>query len=328
MVQDIIYQIKKEAKNYLKRIVFPEGNDDRILQAVVQIKAEKLAIPILLGDYDKIKWRAGELHLNLEGIEIINPIFDKRLDDYITEFYQMRKEKGITKEKAVEEMNKLNYFGTMMVHKGDADGLVSGAIHSTADTIRPALQIIKVKKGHKLASSFFIMCLENKTYFFSDCGFVINPNSEELSEIAISTADSAKKFGFEPKIAMLSFSTHGSAKDPLVDKVIEATKIVKEKRPDLIIDGEIQLDAAIVLDVCQKKCPNSTLQGNANVLIFPDLNSGNIGYKLVERLAGAMALGPIVQGLNKPVNDLSRGCSVKDIIDVCAITAYEAQKKN
>lgn len=325
MVEKIIQQIKVKAKAFPKRIVFPEGTDDRILQAVAQIRDEKLAIPIVLGDVDKIKWRAGELHLNFEGIEIINPEHSEKLEEYANEFYNLRREKGMTIDEAKETMKKVSYFGTMMVHLKNADGLVSGASHSTADTIRPALQIIKTKPGHKLASSYFIMVCEDKTFFFSDCGFVINPNAEELSEIALSTAESAKAYGIDPKVAMLSFSTHNSAKDPSVEKVIEATKIVRQKAPDLCVDGEIQLDAAIIPDIAKKKCPDSPLKGDANVLIFPDLNSGNIGYKLVERLGHAAAIGPIVQGLNSPVNDLSRGCSVKDIVEVCAITVLEAQ---
>jgi phosphate acetyltransferase len=237
----------------------------------------------------------------------------------------MRKEKGLSLEDAKEMIKQVSYFGTMMVHLGDADGLVSGASHSTADTLRPALQIIKTQEGHSIASSYFIMVVENKVYFFSDCGFVVDPDANQLSEIAISTAQSAKQYGIEPKVAMLSFSTHGSGKGESVDKVIEATKLAREKMPDLEIDGDIQLDAAVVPEIGKKKCPNSSIKGNANVLIFPDLNSGNIGYKLVERMAHAMAIGPIVQGLNKPVNDLSRGCSVKDIVEVCAITVVEAQ---
>ena len=325
MVKKIIDEIKNKARSDVKKIVYPEGFDDRILQSAQKILEEKLAKVVILGEEDKIMWRGGELGLNLEGVEIINPSNFENLESYAKELYKLRKEKGMTLEEAKEKILDVNYFGTMMVHMGDADGLVSGASHSTADTIRPALQIIKTKPGHTLASSFFIMVLEDKIYFFADCGFVINPNSQELSEIALSTADSAKKFGFTPKVAMLSFSTHGSAKDPLVDKVIKATELVRKKAPHLVVDGEVQLDAAIIPSIAKKKCPNSNLAGEANVLVFPDLNSGNIGYKLVERLAHAQALGPIVQGLNKPVNDLSRGCSVEDIVTVTAITVVEAQ---
>lgn len=328
MVERIIEQIMNKAKTYPKKIVFPEGEDDRILQAIAQIKQEKIAIPIVLGDYDKIRWRAGELHLNFDEIEIINPENSDKLDSYIDTFYELRKNKGIDYEQAKETMKDYSYFATMMVHLNDADGLVSGASHSTANTLRPALQIIKTKEGHNIASSYFIMVIEDKTYFFADCAFVVNPNVEQLSEIAISTSESVKQYGIEPKVAMLSFSTHGSGKDESVNKVIDATNLIRHKRPDLKIDGEIQLDAAIIKDIAQKKCPNSSIQGDANILIFPDLNSGNIGYKLVERMGHASAIGPIVQGLNKPVNDLSRGCSVKDIVEVCAITVVEAQAEN
>jgi phosphate acetyltransferase len=328
MIHNLVNEIKEKAKANPKRIVFPEGDEDRVLQAVNEIKKEGTAIPVILGDVDKIKWRAGELKLDINDVEMINPEHSDKLKGYAKEFFNLRKKKGMTEEKAIETMKDVSYFGTMMVHMNDADGLVSGTTHSTADTIRPALQIIKTAPGHSLASSFFIMIFEDKTYkLFADCGFVMDPNAEELSEIAISTADSAKKFGLDPKIAMLSFSTHGSASNPSVDKVREATELVRKKRPDLVVDGEIQLDAAIIPSIAAKKCPDCVLKGEANILIFPDLNSGNIGYKLTERLAHAMAIGPIVQGLNKPVNDLSRGCAVHDIVEVTAITVVEAQEK-
>ena len=325
MAQRIVEQIMNKAKAFPKKIVFPEGDDDRILQAVSRIKEEGIAIPVVLGDYDKIKWRAGELHLDFEGVEIVNPEQSDKFDSYAKKLFEMRKKKGLSLNDTKEMMKQVSYFGTMMVHIGDADGLVSGASHSTADTLRPALQIIKTKEGHSIASSYFIMVVDDKVYFFSDCGFVVDPDAEQLSEIAISTANSAKQYGIEPKVAMLSFSTHGSGKGDNVDKVVKKKKKVKDKMPDLEIDGEVQLDAAIVPEIGEKKCPNSSIKGDANVLIFPDLNAGNIGYKLVERMAHAMAIGPIVQGLNKPVNDLSRGCKVEDIVEVCAITVVEAQ---
>ena len=328
MIHDFVADMKEKARADPKRIVYPEGGDDRILQAVAEIKKEGIAIPILVGEVDKIKWRAGELGVDLEGVDIISPEQSDRLQEYADAFHELRKHKGITPEQALESMKDPEYYATMMVHKDEAVGLISGASHSTADTLRPALQIIKTAPGHNIASSFFVMVFEDKSFkLFADCGFVMDPNAEELSEIAISTADSAKKFGLDPKIAMLSFSTYGSAKNPSVEKVQQATALVREKRPDLTVDGDIQLDAAIVPGVADKKCPDSPLKGDANILIFPDLNSGNIGYKLTERLAHAMALGPIVQGLNKPVNDLSRGCAVHDIIEVTAITVVEAQRK-
>jgi phosphate acetyltransferase len=321
-----IEQIKEKAKSDPRRIVFPEGDDDRILQAASIVQREGIALPILIGNAEDIQQRAQSADIDLEGVKIINHLHDERMDAYVQEFFELRRHKGISEEEATSMLADPIYFGTMMVHKGDADGLISGARHSTADTIRPALQIIKTAPGHSLASSFFVMLCEGKAYLFADCGFVINPDAEQLSEIAISTAESAKKLGMEPRIAMLSFSTKGSAKDPLVDKVVQATALVKEKRPELIIDGELQLDAALVPAVASKKCPDASIKGDANVLIFPDLNAGNIGYKLVQRLAHAIAVGPILQGLNKPINDLSRGCSIEDIVDVTAITVVEAQR--
>lgn len=326
MVRHIIEEIKNKAKSNPQRIVFPEGEDKRIINAVKVLYDEKICIPILIGDTEKIKWYAGEENINLEGIEIIDMNNIPKKEEYETLFFDKRKHKGITKEEIKNLMKFPNYIGVLMVENEDADGMVSGAVHTTANTLRPALQIIKTKPGIKIASSFFIMQVKKRILFFADCGFVINPNAEELSDIATCTAKSVKGFGFEPRVAMLSFSTHGSAKHEEVDKIVEATKIVKKKYPELIIDGELQLDAAIVPEVAESKCPNSILKGDANILIFPDLASGNIGYKLVQRLAGAMAVGPIVQGLNKPVNDLSRGCSIEDIIDVTAITAVEVHK--
>lgn len=323
-MRKFIDDIKEKARQNLKTIVYPEGTEERILRGAEQIVKEGIAKPILLGNEEEIKKKAGELGVNLEGIRIINPSGYERFDECVNAFYELRKDKGITPEKAKEAMNQVTYFGTMLVQIGVADGLISGSTHSTADTVRPALQIIKTHKKFHKVSSFFFMLLDDKLLMFADCAVMINPDAKDLAEIAIDTANNAKKFGIEPRVAMLSFSTKGSAKHPFVDKVKEATAIVKDKMPDLIVDGEMQVDAALVPEVCEKKCKDCALHGDANVLIFPDLQSANVAYKLVERLAKANAVGPILQGLRKPVNDLSRGCSVRDVVDVTAITAVEA----
>jgi len=329
MVKKILDKIKKKAKLNLKKIVFPEGEEIRVIKASKKLSKEKICIPILLGNKNEIKKIAKKNKINISGIEIIDPKNSEKKEKYLEIFLDKRKKKGLKLKEAKKLLNSKNnnYFGVLMVENGDADGMVSGSTCATSETLRPALQIIKTKPQIKIASSFFIMELEEKTLFFADCGFVIDPNYKELSEIAICTADSVKEFGFKPKVAMLSFSTYGSAKHELVTKVQKATKRVRKKRKEIIIDGELQLDAAIVPSISEKKCPKSVIKGKANVLIFPNLAAGNIGYKLVQRLAGAKAVGPIVQGLNKPINDLSRGCSVEDIVDVAAITAVEANKK-
>lgn len=327
-----IEKICKMAQTDRKRIVLPEGEEERTIRASEVIKDNSLADIILVGDIGVIKEKASEFGVNLEGIEIIDPKTSKKTDAYANEFYELRKNKGMTLEKALETMQDCLYFGTMMVKMGEADGLVSGAIHTTGDLLRPGMQIIKTAPGIKVVSSFFIMELPSNEYgedgllLFADCAVNPNPNAEELASIAISTAENAKCLcNFEPKVAMLSFSTMGSAKHELVDKVAKATEIAKNARPDLQIDGELQLDAAIVPSVGKQKAPNSTVAGNANVLVFPDLQSGNIGYKLVQRFANAEAIGPICQGFAKPINDLSRGCSVQDIVNVVAVTAVQAQ---
>lgn len=324
-MERFLTSLKQKAKKNLKRIVFPEGTDDRILKAADILLREGLCKVIILGDIDKIKWRAGELELDLSKAKIVNPKQDSKEEEYAHVYHQLRKHKGVTLDSARKLIEHPSLFGVMMVYMGAADGLVSGATHTTAETLRPALQVIRTKDHTPTASSFFFMIQDDRVYFFADCAFVKNPTEKELASIAISTADSAKQFGFTPKVAMLSFSTHGSAQDPVIDKVRHATELVKQQRPDIIIDGELQLDAAIVSEVAAKKCPDSPLKGNANVLIFPDLDSGNIGYKLVQRFAHLRAVGPIVQGLKKPVNDLSRGCSVDDIVDVAVITSLEVK---
>lgn len=324
-IQDIV----QKAKTSPKTIVLPEASDRRVLEAAHMLLREKVTRVVLIGDEKEIK-KVGS-GLDLTDAVIVNPITDPRREDYINTFYEMRKAKGMTLEKATKIMEEENYFGVMMVKKGDADGMVSGAIHSTADTLRPSLQILKTAPGTKLVSAFFMIIVpnceygENGTFVFADSGLVINPNAADLAEIAISSAASFEQLvGKKAKVAMLSFSSHGSASDPLVDKVIEATKIAKNLAPDVILDGELQLDAAIVPSVAKSKTPNSPVEGKANTLVFPDLNSGNIGYKLAQRLAKAEAYGPLTQGIAKPVNDLSRGCSAEDIYGVAAITAVQA----
>lgn len=325
-------KVWKLAQQELKKIVLPEGDEERNLKAAEIIHNNKIAHVVLVGNETTIKENAKNLGVNISGIEIIDPLTSAKTAEYANAFYELRKSKGVTEEKALATVKDPVYYGTMMVKVGDADGLVSGAVHSTGDLLRPGLQIIKTAPGIKVVSSFFVMEVPNSPYgdngtlLFGDCAVNPNPSAEELASIAISTADNAKALcGIDPKVAMLSFSTMGSAKHEYVDKVVEATKIAKEARPDLAIDGELQLDAAIVGKVAKLKAPNSTVAGNANVLIFPDLQAGNIGYKLVQRFAGAEAIGPICQGFAKPINDLSRGCSFEDIVNVVAITAVQAQ---
>ncbi len=331
-----IDEIKNRAKKEIKKIVLPESNDDRTLIATSEVLKQQFAEIILIGNKSKILERAKDLKLNnLEEAEIVDPQNSERYDEFVEAFYELRKHKNMTIEKAKEFMLDNIYFGMMMVKQGYADGLVSGAIHSTSDTLRPALQILKTAPGTKLVSAFFMMIVpncdlgENGVFLFSDSGLNENPDSDALSEIAISSSKSFELLTRKtPKIAMLSYSTHGSAKSELTEKVINATNLVKQKAPDLLVDGELQLDAAIIPEVAEFKAKGSPLQGKANVLIFPDLNAGNIGYKLVQRLAKAEAYGPLCQGIAKPVNDLSRGCSSKDIEGVVAITAVQAQEHN
>ena len=328
-----IEKVKEEAKKDIKTIVLPESEDLRVLQAAQKVLKEGFANIILIGNPDEIDKLASENNVDLTGIQIINPKTSNKLSRYVKDLYELRKNKAMTIEKAKELlMNNSRYFATMMVKENDADGLVSGASHSTSDTLRPVLQILKTAPGTKLVSAFFIMVLKDKEFgedgvlIFSDCGLNEYPDAEALSEIAISSSESFKELvGDTPKVAMLSYSTHGSAHSPLTDKVVEATKLLKEKMPDLICDGEIQLDAALIPEISERKAPDSPLKGKANILIFPDLDAGNIGYKLVQRLAHAEAYGPLCQGVAKAVNDLSRGCSSDDIAGVVAITAVQAQ---
>ena len=326
----LIDKIKAKAKANVKHIVLPEGEESRNVQAAVKIVSQGIATLTLLGDPAKVKEVAAGA--SLEGLEIIDPRTSDKCEAYAATLYELRKAKGMTPEQAAELVKDPMYYGVMMVKMGDADGLVSGAIHSTGDMLRPALQIIKSKPGIKTVSSCFLMECPNKAYgddgvmVFADCAVNIDPDAEQLASIALGAADSARSLaGIEPRVAMLSFSTKGSAKHDLVTKVQEATRIARELDPSLMLDGELQLDAAIVESVGQLKAPGSAVAGHANTLVFPDLNAGNIGYKLVQRLAGAEAYGPILQGIAKPCNDLSRGCSVEDIVATVAITAAQAQ---
>ena len=323
-MSDFLNRMKDAAKADKKTVVLPEGEDQRTIDAARIIVEENLADLVILGDPEKI---------DVPGVTVIDPKNGPKHEEYAQKFAELRAKKGVTIEQARAQMNDATYYGTMMVKMGDADGLVSGPCHSTADTLRPALQILKTAPGTKLVSAFFIMCTDTPqfgtdgTLIFADCGLNIAPTSDELSEIAIASAHSWQTFmgGAEPHVAMLSYSTMGSAGGEVAKKVQEAVAFCKEKAPELHIDGDLQLDAAIVPTVAQLKAPGSPVAGKANVLVFPDLEAGNIGYKLVQRFAGAEAYGPILQGIAKPVNDLSRGCSAEDIVGVVAITAVQAQ---
>ena len=327
-----IEEVKEREKKQIKTIVLPEAEDIRVLKAAEQITKEKFANVILIGNITKVKEQSKKENINIENIKIIDPKLSDHKEEYAKALYELRKEKGMTIEHANELILNPVYYGMMMVKLSEADGLVSGAAHSTSDTLRPALQILKTAPGTKLVSAFFIMVVPNYEYgekgtlIFADSGLNEEPNEEALSEIAISSSKSFKQLvGAEPKIAMLSYSTHGSAKSESTEKVIKATNLVKEKEPQLLIDGELQLDAAIIPEVAEFKAPGSPIKGRANILVFPDLGAGNIGYKLVQRFAKAEAYGPLCQGIAKPVNDLSRGCSYEDIVGVVAITAVQAQ---
>lgn len=330
MESSFIKDVLKKAQEHYRHIVLPEGDDERILEAANLINKDKIAKLTVLGNKDKIHSFFKAHGYDDKGIDIIDPMDTPFHEEFAEKLYELRKHRSINRKKARELVRKFNYFGTMMVYSGMADGLVSGAIQSTADTVRPALQIIRAKDAKIDVSSFFVMCVNDIPYIFADCGLIQEPDKEELADIAVQSALSALKLNIPARVAMLSYSTYGSAFSRSVDKVLRATKIalnkIKEHYPDLpiILDGELQLDAAIVPSVAAKKCPDSKMAGTARVLIFPDLDAGNIGYKLVQRMAGAEAYGPILQGLNKPVNDLSRGCNVEDIIGAVAITALQS----
>lgn len=328
-----IEEIKQRASKQIKTIILPESNDIRTIEAAAIALKEEYAKVILIGKQEEVLSLASQGNYDISKANIINPIESEKYDEYVEAFYELRKQKGMTIDNAKQLLKNETYFGMMMLKQGDGDGLVSGACHSTADTLRPALQILKTAPETKLVSAFFVMVVpnceygENGIFVFGDSGLVENPSAEELSEIAISSGKSFEQLvGKQPKVAMLSYSSYGSANSDLTQKVVNATNLVKEKIPELLCDGELQLDAAIIPEIGIKKAPGSSVAGMANTLIFPDLNSGNIGYKLVQRLAKAEAYGPLCQGIAKPVNDLSRGCSANDIAGVIAITAVQAQK--
>jgi phosphate acetyltransferase len=322
------YQIVKRAKEQKKHIVLPESEDDRVLMAADALIKQNVVDLTILGHRENIQASMKRLNLDMDltRINIVNPSTSDRFEDYANTLYEIRKNKGMTIQEARDLMLDVSYFGTMMVFKKEADGMVSGAAHTTQHTIRPALQFVKTKPGFSTVSSVFFMCLPNRVSVFGDCAVNPNPTSEQLAEIAISSAETSKMFGIDPKIAMLSYSSGTSGEGEDVEKVRKATEIVRQKRPDLKVEGPIQFDAAVDPSVGKKKMPNSEVAGQASVLIFPDLNTGNNTYKAVQRETGALAIGPMLQGLNKPVNDLSRGCTVADIFNTVVITAIQAQQ--
>ncbi|TPN82375.1 phosphate acetyltransferase [Aquimarina algicola] len=321
------YNLLRRALKQKKHIVLPEGYDERILRATSRLLASRVVDITLIGDEKKIKNRSAKLDIPIDftKINIVNPVESEYYEDYVQTFYELRKHKNVNLDMARDMMADVSYFGTMMIYKGHADGMVSGAVHTTQHTIRPALQFIKTKPNVKVVSSVFFMCLEDRVSVFGDCAINPNPDSEQLAEIAISSSESAQAFGIEPKVAMLSYSSGTSGKGADVEIVRAATEIVKDKRPELKIEGPIQYDAAVDMKVGQSKLPDSEVAGQASVLIFPDLNTGNNTYKAVQRETGALAIGPMLQGLNKPVNDLSRGCTVDDVYNTVIITAIQAQ---
>ena len=328
-----IDQIKDRARRELKTIVLPEATDIRILETAEMVKNEGYAKVILVGNEEEVRQIAKEKGIDIGDTQIVDPAKSEKINEYANTLYELRKAKGMTEEQAKQLILDPVYYGMMMVKLNEADGLVSGAAHSTSDTLRPALQILRTAPGTKLVSAFFVMVVPdceygaNGTFVFADSGLNEEPNSEALSEIAISSSKSFEQLvGQQAKVAMLSYSTYGSAHSASTEKVIEATRLVKEKEPELLVDGELQLDAAIIPEVAASKAKGSPVAGNANVLVFPDLGAGNIGYKLVQRLAKAEAYGPLCQGIARPVNDLSRGCSSKDVAGVVAITAVQAQE--
>jgi phosphate acetyltransferase len=321
------YQLIEWAKSSKKHIVLCEGTDERVLKAASRLVSLDIVDLTILGNLIEIQTLAKRLDINVNGIKIINPVEDEKFDDYVNTLYELRKSKNINLEMARDLMADVSYFGTMMVYKGHADGMVSGAVHTTLHTIRPALQFIKTKPGISLVSSIFFMCLADRVSVFGDCAVNPNPTAEQLAEIAISSAESSKRFGIEPRIAMLSYSSGTSGEGEEVEKVRRATQIVKQKHPELKIEGPIQYDAAVDPVVGSSKMPGSEVAGRASVLIFPDLNTGNNTYKAVQRETGALAIGPMLQGLNKPVNDLSRGCTIDDIFNTVIITAIQCQDK-
>lgn len=320
---DLFTGIKESLNGHDKTIVLPEGKDVRVLQAASQLHREALVKSILIGNENEVKQAAAEAEINIDGIEIIDPANVSYFEELVEKFVERRNGKA-TLEQAREQLKDVNYFGTMLVYVGRADGLVSGAVHSTADTVRPALQIIKTKPGISRTSGAFIMMKGEERLVFADCAITIAPTSQQLAEIAVESAKTATSFGIEPRVAMLSFSTKGSAMTTETEKVAKAVEIAQSIAPELTLDGEFQFDAAYVPSIAAQKAPGSVIQGDANVFVFPSLEAGNIGYKLTERLGGYEAIGPILQGLNAPVNDLSRGCSADDVYKLALITAAQS----
>ncbi len=322
------YELIRRAKSRRQRIVLPEGSDERILRAAEILTLRQVADLILLGDPDRIRRRIGELGLELDNIRIIDPMTSPDRDRYAAAYFELRKHKGISEQMAYDVLEDVSYFGTLMVYFGDADGMVSGAANTTQHTIRPSFETVKTKPGVKLVSSVFFMCMPDQVLVYGDCAINPNPNAEDLADIAISSAATAAAFGIEPRIAMLSYSSGSSGKGADVERVRDAVHIARERRPDLKLEGPIQYDAAVDMAIGRSKMPGSEVAGRASVLIFPDLNTGNNTYKAVQRSSGAVAIGPVLQGLNKPVNDLSRGCTVTDIVNTVAITAIQAQAES
>jgi phosphate acetyltransferase len=322
MIRD---KIRKLAKQNPKRIVYPESTEPRTLKAIQRIIKEKIAKVILLGNEQQINKQAKKLKVNIKGAEIVDPAKDSKRQKYIDDLYELRKKKMVNRDEAKAVLESPNYYGAMMVQEGDADGMIYGAIHPTPDTVKPALQIIKTKPGITTVSGAIIMEIDGREMVFADIAVVPYPTPEQLAEIAETTAMTAKMLGIKPKVAMLSFSTKGSSQHEMAEKIKRATELAKERLVD--VDGEMQADAALSKEVAKIKCPDSKIAGNANVFIFPNLDAGNIGYKLVQRFSKCEAIGPILQGLNKPVNDLSRGCNVEEIVDLTAYTVVQAQNR-
>jgi phosphate acetyltransferase len=319
------YELVERAKSARRRIVLPEGDDDRVLRAAEILLRRGVVDLTILGDPDDVRARAGTLGVDLGDADLVDPLQSPLRDDFAARYYELRKHKGATEEYALDRVADPSYFGTMMVLTGAADGMVSGAAHTTADTIRPAFEVIKARKGVSVVSSVFLMCLPDRVLVYGDCAVNPNPDAGQLADIAVSSAETAATFGVDPRVAMLSYSTGESGKGEDVDKVREATEAVRERRPDLPVEGPIQYDAAVDPDVARLKLPDSDVAGQATVFVFPDLESGNVAYKAVQRSANAVAIGPVLQGLHKPVNDLSRGCTIPDIVNTVAITAIQAQ---
>jgi phosphate acetyltransferase len=315
--------VRTKVKGRGLKVVYPEGTEDRAIRAAAWLCQEQLVHPILVGDQRAMEAKAKAAGVSLEGVELRDPEGDKSRKAFDANYLELRKHKGMTKELASERVALPHFFGALVVRSGEAAGMVAG-LNSDSKPFIPAFEIIKMREGIKRASSVFVMAWPDKVYFYADCSMNIAPDAETLAEIGRASAQSARAFGFEPRVAFLSFSTRDSAKDASIDKVKQAVALVRAAEPTLLVDGELQFDAAIVPAVAKKKCPDSPLEGRANVFIFPDLNSGNLAYKISERLAGAAAIGPVFQGLRKPVNDVSRGCSVQDLADVGAITALQA----